>query len=228
VRHLAFDIEPGYTERSGIFVHYRIGLLPTSDFLTETHIDPEKLVTLELMIDECDHKETLHGWLRNCRKIERLRIRWMGRWNEISQISRYRSREDQRLEDVQYANPAMTANRSLIAMLAEDPELCPQLKALELEQMYTPDGALLTWIRARKQSNHLASIDTLIFSHCTFIDNATDRQLRQEIPTYVRKEHEALSRLNWKALCDEWDKEVEAISGRTQDRTSTMVMTADA
>jgi hypothetical protein len=140
----------------------------------------------------------------------------MGRWHKITQFSSPYPIEDAHLEHVTFGDPTMTGNRNLVAMLAADPGLCPKLKVLELEQMYTPDGPLLTWIRARKQSDHIASIDTLVLSHCTFIDNATDRQLRQEIPTYVRKEHAELSRMNWKALCDEWNSEVEAVSSRMQ------------
>lgn len=186
------------------------GLLPNLATFAVTEIDVDKLVTLELAINGSDPKEALHDWLRRIQSVERLVVRSSSHQYRITQLARYYSKADSVFEDVpEGLDPANTANRSLVTMLAQDPSLCPNLKIFELVDMCVPEEPLLEWIRARKESNHAASpIASLSLVHCTFISMATERQLRQEIPTYTLIEHEEISRLNWKELCNDWDGDV--------------------
>lgn len=215
VRHLAFDLMQS-VERTRHTVLEKAatcnrGLIPDLESFAVTGIDLGKLITVELLINGSDTKERMHGWLDGMKNVEKLVIRSPKLSSgTLSQLSPYYSPNESKLEEVQMGpEPASTANRSLVTLLQEDPRLCPKLKELHLTNMYTPENSLLAWLQDRKHCDGAADIHTLSLVHCTFISSAANRQLDREVPRYSNIEHGGISRLGWKELCENWDKDVK-------------------
>ncbi|KAJ9106425.1 hypothetical protein QFC21_001571 [Naganishia friedmannii] len=208
VRHLAFTFghNPIRTRSSAQDHSQQSGLVPSLSSFTPTGIDVGKLVSVEFMINGGDTKDNLLNWLKGMKNVERMTV-----------VSVKLSNEESRLEEMNVgSDPANTANRYLVALLRDNPLLCLKLQELHLADMYTPEEPLLAWVLARKSGHHpVSAVTTLALKHCTYISSSGNQHLRKHLPSYDNVELGGISRIDWKGLCDEWDKSV--ISNGTKD-----------